>query len=350
MRAPGEIVSAIPYLLGFQPRESLVVISLREKRIGMIARLDLADAREQDAIASVSAALARDGASGVIMVAFGDDRLTTAFVLFRWQDELTDRGFPICEQLSVVDGLWFNEICSEERCCPSVGTPVADCTAAPTIMTLHDATGGFLDNREVLVKECLAEPTLTLAAVRSELATYERRDDEGDVPIAHDLAAVLGWADHQPTPRELASAAYAMGFPPFRDVLYAVTAPDMLTEAGVELKADYEALRALGVAAGALDAESGRAIDADARDRILSALRVWARSVPDDLPEITRHTLSVVATAHWFAGDGARARALLERTLALGVPPPSMVGLLLSALDHGVTPPSVARARAAREG
>src|SRR5688500_13414321 len=41
---PGEVAAALPHLLGFRPRESLVVVSLRggrTRRFGLAARVDL---------------------------------------------------------------------------------------------------------------------------------------------------------------------------------------------------------------------------------------------------------------------------------------------------------------------
>ena len=38
---PAELVTVVPYHLGFQPERSLVAICLQEKAIGLVARMDL---------------------------------------------------------------------------------------------------------------------------------------------------------------------------------------------------------------------------------------------------------------------------------------------------------------------
>ena len=41
LRDLGEVLTCLPYQLGYQPRDSLVVVALEEHRVGMIQRLDL---------------------------------------------------------------------------------------------------------------------------------------------------------------------------------------------------------------------------------------------------------------------------------------------------------------------
>jgi hypothetical protein len=40
---PSELIAAVPHLLGFHPRDSLVVISLDRRRLGMTLRADLVE-------------------------------------------------------------------------------------------------------------------------------------------------------------------------------------------------------------------------------------------------------------------------------------------------------------------
>lgn len=39
---PAELIAAVPHLLGFHPRDSLVVITLQGRRLGLTLRSDLA--------------------------------------------------------------------------------------------------------------------------------------------------------------------------------------------------------------------------------------------------------------------------------------------------------------------
>ena len=45
LHKPEELLAAMPYLLGFHPQNSLVVLTLREDRLGLTARVDRPDER-----------------------------------------------------------------------------------------------------------------------------------------------------------------------------------------------------------------------------------------------------------------------------------------------------------------
>ncbi|MFL6153750.1 MAG: DUF4192 family protein, partial [Ornithinibacter sp.] len=40
LRGPGDVVAILPYQLGYHPHDSVVVISLKGKRVGLVARAD----------------------------------------------------------------------------------------------------------------------------------------------------------------------------------------------------------------------------------------------------------------------------------------------------------------------
>lgn len=72
---PVEMLSYIPYQLGFMPHESVVLQALRpDKRLGVVARLDLRAAGDEqhgrEAVAELVAQLRRDGASDAIVALY----------------------------------------------------------------------------------------------------------------------------------------------------------------------------------------------------------------------------------------------------------------------------------------
>src|SRR3954454_1769053 len=70
---PDELVQAIPYLLGFQPDRSLVLVGLHERQLVVTARLDLADARGPDALEHTISAVVRGGTSAIVAAVWDDD-------------------------------------------------------------------------------------------------------------------------------------------------------------------------------------------------------------------------------------------------------------------------------------
>ena len=78
VREPRELLSLIPHQLGFHPRESAVVVSLREPRgrVGLVARVDLADLGDRDSGPQLARTLVthlvNDGAGRAVLVVYTD--------------------------------------------------------------------------------------------------------------------------------------------------------------------------------------------------------------------------------------------------------------------------------------
>src|SRR6185437_3014124 len=73
LRSPADIIDAVPYLVGFEPHDSLVVLSLRgpRSRLGLTARIDLPEAKHATACArSFVGYLKRDGAARALIVLY----------------------------------------------------------------------------------------------------------------------------------------------------------------------------------------------------------------------------------------------------------------------------------------
>lgn len=342
MRSPGEIVSAVPFLLGFVPQDSVVLVALRDKRVGLTCRLDLADAVQDETITMVTQALHRDQATSVVLAAFGSDRSDTAPALVWVRNRLLEAGLDIRDEISVVDGRWFHETCPEARCCPPGGTPVDDHDLAPSTLALSAVTGGYLASREDIVTKCSPDRPLLVAAIRAELRSLEAAAAEADLSeeaIVGDLLAVLGWGDEDsPSPRQLARAACLTMVPKMRDVWYALAAPGMMRDHLPELTEVHQRAIAVGHARGELD-QAGILIDASARDRVLDRLLQWVRNLPDDCPDVTMGPLVIAAMAHWCAGDGAFAAVLTDRAARLETEPLGMLRTLRTCIDHGFREP-----------
>ena len=338
MRSPGEIVSAIPFLLGFVPDESLVLISLRGRRLGMTCRLDLDDV-EPDALEMLVGAVQRDNGTAVILAAFATDRSVTATTLSRVRGAMAGARLPVAEEVSVVGGRWFHEACPDSRCCPPEGTPVADHDQAPSTLALGAATGGYRVDREDLAAQCLPHRPLLTQAIRAELDHPALAEDAQPETAVEDIAAVLGWrGPDEATPVQYARAALRARHPGVRDVWYALVAPGMMLDHRTELVEPlHQSLAAIGAAAGDLS-EDGILLDSEARNRILARLIAWVRDLPDDEPDVCMFPFVIAAMAHWCAGDGALARVLVERASALDAPRPGMLETLQMSLMHGVRP------------
>lgn len=131
LRTPSDIVDAVPHLVGFQPENSLVCMSLRgpRKRLGVVSRADLPPVRFARQFATETARyLDHDGAQHVIAVFYPPDegpkngRLIALVPAL--EKALDKRRINLIEVLCVYDGRWWSLLCDDDECCPPDGTPI----------------------------------------------------------------------------------------------------------------------------------------------------------------------------------------------------------------------------------
>ncbi|QKW16875.1 DUF4192 domain-containing protein [Verrucosispora sp. NA02020] len=123
VRSPADLIAAVPYLLGFHPTDSVVVVALAGSRIVFAARADLpgeGDPRESaEHIATVTG---RQGADSATAIGYGPpERVTPAVDAVRVA--LADAGLTVVDALRVTGDRWWSYVCQEPECCPPEGTP-----------------------------------------------------------------------------------------------------------------------------------------------------------------------------------------------------------------------------------
>lgn len=131
LSTPADIVDAVPHLVGFQPENSVVCMSLRgaRKRLGLVSRGDLPPLRFIRQCATDAARyLEHDGAQHAIVVLYPDDVGPANAGVVAMHDALAKalakRSINLVEALCVYDGRWWSLLCHDDGCCPPGGTPI----------------------------------------------------------------------------------------------------------------------------------------------------------------------------------------------------------------------------------
>ncbi|MDN5886606.1 MAG: DUF4192 domain-containing protein [Arthrobacter sp.] len=130
------VISLVPHLLGFHPRESLVVLIMRDKALEATLRVDLpapgpgmmaARAFTRQLADYLRAAPEADGACLVVYseLAHADGKMLP------YRDftdvvatQLQRRGYRIPDAWLVGCGRWWSYFCAEPDCCPTSGRPI----------------------------------------------------------------------------------------------------------------------------------------------------------------------------------------------------------------------------------
>ncbi len=150
LRAPADVLAAIPYLLGFVPADSVVVLGLKAKKITFQMRVDLPTAADVEAFSkSVTPIVARQRVTRAIVVGYGAEAAVRPAVL-AMRTELRRRRIDVPEVLRVTDDKYWSYVCTNPTCCDPAGMPF-DLRTSPVACTATVAGLTALPSRDDVV-------------------------------------------------------------------------------------------------------------------------------------------------------------------------------------------------------
>ena len=125
LTSPHDLLAAVPFLIGYHPENSLVVIALNEETIGMAMRVDYPEEVDPDQLDTLASHLIREDADSALIVAYVPDSVfDSEYLLGPLRDAISMRGILIRETLEVRGERWRSTICGDEGCCPPEGNPM----------------------------------------------------------------------------------------------------------------------------------------------------------------------------------------------------------------------------------
>ncbi|HEX5596135.1 MAG TPA: DUF4192 domain-containing protein [Micromonosporaceae bacterium] len=315
VRSIADLIAAVPYLLGFHPTQSIVVVALRGKRLVFAARVDLptADATPDTRQATanhLAAVVAKQNTETATVIGYGPAERVTP-IADATAAALRRTGLEVMDVLRVTDGRYWSYTCDNPECCPPQGTPFdpdSSHIAAAAIFAGQVA----LPDREALQRQ-VAE------ADGAERAAMQRATDRAE----ERLAALL--RDAGPTDplggralQEAGEAAVRQAMERHRD--------------GGRLSDDEVAWLSLLL------------LHIPVRDHAWELMEsvdwqvaLWTDLVRRVQPELVAPPASLLAFAAWRLGQGALASVALERARQ-AVPDYSLALLLEEVLQNGIPP------------
>lgn len=327
VQGPADLAQAIPYLLGFHPSRSLVLVGLAAKRVVVTARVDLDDLIDVSLLPRTVFGMVRGGADTIVGVVFDDDLPPGPYHQdLPWQEVAADlhrvapeAGAAIAEVALIRRGRMWSYECCDPRCCPPQGrelsgtSPVAAAAAYAGMVALPD---------------------------RASLARLLQPGD--DAEAAPELARRLGSAHRAATDVIAAGGQSRLDRSDVRALFAAARAfDDPLAEpelATGQLARFAVALRRLPVRDPVwVGVDDGR----------IDGRRLW-RLLATRLPApYAAAPLFLFGWATYRAGDGALAGIAAERALE-NDPDYSAADLILAALSNAVDPRQLPRLRSSR--
>lgn len=127
LTSPHDLLATVPFLVGYHPTNSLVVISLKDQALGMAMRVDYPMEPDLDQIDSLSDHLLKEGADGALIVAYLPDGVfDSEYLLAPLREAITLRNISLRECIEVRHGRWRSSICTDPKCCPPDGSAMPE--------------------------------------------------------------------------------------------------------------------------------------------------------------------------------------------------------------------------------
>ncbi|MFF3974614.1 DUF4192 domain-containing protein [Streptomyces rubiginosohelvolus] len=350
LRGPADLADALPYLMGFYPDDSVVMVALHggQGRFGGRLRLGIPQApgewgpvAEQLAECLVSGSERREGRPDAIVIFLCQDspdgssgRLTMERLRPFAQRLRTACGaldVPVLEALCLSDGRYWSYCCPDPRCCPDQGNPLA--MPGTTVMAAAATYAGVHVRGTLRDMEARLQPWRTPAAVRAQEKALDTAGP-GLLPRLLDERAR----------REVATETLGLARRLMDRIEEAQPAPPALSDAGDDqlIGSDEAAAVILGLQ------------DRETRDKAAawmegpeaqSALRLWrtlARRCVGPYREHAAAPLTLAGWVSWSTGDEPGARVALS--LALRADPDyTFAQLLHRACNEGLDPEALRR-------
>ncbi|MEV5597928.1 DUF4192 domain-containing protein [Streptomyces sp. NPDC052496] len=350
LRGPAELADALPYLLGFFPDDSIVLVGLHGERgrFGSRARLGIPPDRSQWAY--VSEQLAGS------LVTLGEQRRSRpeGIIVYLCQEPATGESgrdvkerllplaqrlriacgaldVPVLDALCISDGRFWSYCCPDFRCCPAEGTPLTP--PGTSVMAAAAAYAGI--------------------QVRGSLRELESRLTAWTGPRAAGQTSALDAEAHALVPRMIQEGTAA----PMRAETLA-RARELVRRFREDPPKGSRRARDACDDALLTDAEAARLIiglqDRVARDRAAEwmegpdaepSLRLWqalSRRCVGGYAEYAVAPLALAGWVAWATGDQPSARIALGRALSLD-PECLFAQLLHSGINQGLDPEALRR-------
>ncbi|MBU6245661.1 MAG: DUF4192 family protein [Actinomycetales bacterium] len=359
LSGPDAVIASIPYLIGFHPQDSVVVVWLRNHRAALTQRVDVPSREcDIDAEAAATVAMARPAAadSAVILI-FGQDpwelpgssdagqglrgeadAVTSPLPADGWREDIAsalqaclERERVAClDILHVFEDRWWSYLC-QDGCCPRVGRRLDPQVQAEVASWLGSTGSPPAPSRQAVVADldadqqarAIVQPeverivaalTARLAGAASPAAELEQWRSEQ----IRDLLPVFSDSQQEPRSQPASHANQDDAKPADDKPADDKTSDDKTSDdkTADDKPADQQRAGQLLVALADIRVRDTLlwhlAASTDPRRSLSAMLGVLRAAGPGHIAPIATCT----AIAAWLTGDGVRASAAAQRALA----------------------------------
>jgi Domain of unknown function (DUF4192) len=332
VKTPTDVLAVVPYLLGFTPERSIVVIAMRDRRVVFQARADLPPVDEIATMAGhLATVVARQRVDSALIVAYGADADVTPTVEVL-RESLEARRVRVSDALRADNGRYWSYVCRRPECCPPSGTPYDVATTALAAEATYAGLSPAASRRDLEARlapvDGLARIAMGAATERAERRLSALIDDAAGRPApgASRPTSDGGRASQTECANLVRAAVYDAG-------VQAVDAANASIGRIAPLDDDALAWLALLLVNVPVRDYAWERVDRN----VAGSVDLWTDIVRRVEPDLVAAPATLLAFAAWRNGGGAIASIALDRALDAD-PAYPMARLLLDAIDNGLAP------------
>jgi hypothetical protein len=183
LTSPHDLLAAIPFLIGYHPQNSLVLVSLKSDAVGMAMRVDLPSDIATESYDLLASHFVREEAEAALIVAYADEKSTDPeSVLINTSAALVRAGIDIKESLIVRDNRFRSMLCTDQSCCPLEGNEIPDLDSS-RIAAEHVIAGHLMPFESVdgLVQSIAAVPSSFESSWQDEVQEFWVSSDAEEI-------------------------------------------------------------------------------------------------------------------------------------------------------------------------
>jgi len=183
LTSANDLITAIPFLIGFHPTDSIVLISVKDDAIGLAMRIDLPTQLESDQIDLLAHHFLQEESEAALLVAYmPESRDDGDSVLISLGAGLIRNGVDIQESIVVQSGRYRSIICRDLTCCPSAGKVMPEIEKSE-IAAEHVVAGIPMpyDDISQLIETLSADPLALTLSWASDVSTYAFEESDPSV-------------------------------------------------------------------------------------------------------------------------------------------------------------------------
>ena len=125
--SPHDLLAAVPFLIGYHPTNSLVLLSVKDDLLEMAMRVDYPVNASPASYKLLASHLTREGAEAALAICYepsGHDGGEE--VLNEVANSISEAEIPIRELILVKNGKFRSLLCDDLTCCPPDGSPIPE--------------------------------------------------------------------------------------------------------------------------------------------------------------------------------------------------------------------------------